>query len=158
MKYRDIILEGMFANPKPKTTDPVLASVLAEARAKPDLKALALDFLKLVKQKVGSKTPQGFGGFEVGWAEQSWSGKVGEIAILYDVPYDIRHMEDDEDQYGPSSKTLEKRAGEYHNMDRIIFQLIHKMNAKNKTIRYGASGGWSGGGVQTTGDPRSSRV
>lgn len=162
MKYKDIILEGLLSTPKARpTTDPILAEVLAEARAAkaPDLKATAMKFLGIVKQKVGSKTPPGFGGFEVAWWDMNYQGKKGAVSILYDVPHEVRKFEEYHGHPGQPEAPIElqKKVGAYNTMSVIIHKLVWALNNKKSTTRFSAAGMVAGAGVHMTGNPRHSQ-
>ena len=138
-----------------------LKDLLVEARAAkaPDLKATAMEFLKVVKQKVGSKAPQGFGGFEVAWHDMNYRGKSGAVSILYDVPHEVRKFEEYHGHPGQPKAPIElqKKVGEYNTMSTIIHKLVWHLNNKNGKIQYSAAGMVSGAGVHMTGNPRDSR-
>jgi hypothetical protein len=117
-----------------------------------DLRPIAMDFLKAVKQKVGSSTPNGFGGFEVAWSTRYHS----EVTILFDTPREIRHPDEYFDQNYELAPHTQKKVDAWNKLDDAVWQVVGQFQKKNKDIEFGQAGSISGGGIRTTGSPRMS--
>jgi len=116
-----------------------------------DLKPIAMDFLKAVKQKVGS-TPSGFGGFEVAWSTRFRPS----VTILFDTPRELRHPDEYFDDNYERSPQDRKKIDAWNKLDDVVWQVVGQFQKKNKDIEFGQAGNISGGGMRSTGSPRMS--
>ena len=118
---------------------------------KEDLKPIAMKLLALVKTRTASSKPKGFGGFAVSWSVDQWR----EITILYNTPREVRHPNEypNEDE---TQKKMDKWDDFAYDVDSVIERFKKGPKISGMGIDFNVAGGVSGGGMRSTGRPRSS--